>query len=92
MDHEKKILEKIHSFLYDCEEIEYAILQKEGESIILVLTDYRFIYSDKNLLKDDVFHFVELKKNKVKIIHEIKKRLQVEEDVKDIIKTYFFQD
>lgn len=91
MDTENKSLEKIHSLLNESEEIEYAILEKEGESIILVLTNHRLIYSDKDLLRDNIFHFVELKKNKVKSILEIKKRLLSDEDVKNIIKTYFFQ-
>lgn len=91
MDKENKSLEKIHSLLNESEEIEYAMLEKEGENIILVLTNHRLIYSDKDLLRDNIFHFVELKKNKVKSMLEIKKRLLLDEDVKNIIKTYFFQ-
>lgn len=91
MDKENKSLDKIHCLLNESEVIEYAMFQKEGESIILVLTNHRLIYSDKDLLKDNIFHFVELKKNKVKTIIEIKKRLLLDEDVNNIIKTYFFQ-
>ncbi len=90
MDKEKKNLEIIHLLLNESEEIEYAMFQKEEENIILVLTNQRFIYSDKDLLKANIFHFIELKKNKVKIMFEIKQRLLLNEDVKNIINTYFF--
>lgn len=90
MNQENKILKKIHSFLNDSEDIEYAILQKEGERVLLVLTNHRIIYSDENLLKDNIFHFVELKDNKVGNLLEIKKRLLQDEDVMNIIKHAFF--
>jgi hypothetical protein len=89
MIEKRDLIEKILFILNPEEGIEYASLEKEGQSDVLVLTNQRIIYTNYLLLQQDIFHTHKIKNNTFKKIDKIKKELQLNNDVKDVITNYF---
>ncbi|MBY0486014.1 MAG: hypothetical protein K2P85_02305 [Flavobacteriaceae bacterium] len=85
----KMVFDKIMFILEPTEEIEYASLEKKRDFNVLVLTNQRIIFTNCELLNKDVFHFFKIKNNNVQTINRIKKNLQSETNINDIIKQYF---
>jgi len=70
---------KIVLLLETTEEIEYSILKKNQNLDFVVLTNKRIIYTNLNLCADNIFHFLEIKKNKMQKVQELQKRLQTDD-------------
>lgn len=85
----QRILDKIYILLEPKEEIEYASFEKNEELSVIVLTNKKIIYTNLQLFKKDIFHFFNIKDNKMQNIERIKKTLQSDENIDEIIKQYF---
>lgn len=84
-----KAVTKINCLLNPNEEIEYVTFEKDEDGNLIALTNQRIIYSNKCLLKDNIFHFFNIKNNRVATIGQLKKKLQLDNDINEIIKKYF---
>jgi DNA-binding response OmpR family regulator len=89
MNKTETIVDKINHLLNLNEEIEYVTLEKVEELNIIALTNKRLIYSNKKLLKKNIFYFCNIENNTVEKINSLKKKLQLDKSMEDIITTYF---
>lgn len=85
------VLEKVASILKDEEEVEYVSIEKRLPKSFVVLTNERIIYSNKNLLDQNVFHIFTIKNNSTKVINRLKTAFQAENGIEELIQKYFSQ-
>lgn len=86
---EQIVLDRITILLEPKEEIEYASIEKNLEHNVIVLTNQRIIYTNKNLFKKDTFLFFTIKDNTSEVINRFKRTLQSDYDLNILLKKYF---